>query len=83
MVVHTSDETEAAELLRAPSVDVVFVDSGVVGDAGSSVVGASLKNTRPRVPMMLIQNGSQVPPHLEEHVDVVTDESTFRRWGVG
>lgn len=41
------------------------------------MTGARLKNAYPRVPVVLIQNGSKAPPHFEEHVDVVIDESTL------
>ena len=81
VVVHAYDESEAVELLRASPVDVVCIDARAIGEGGSSVIGDSLKNTRPRVPVVLIQNGSQVPPHFEEHVDVVTDEATFSTMG--
>ena len=35
------------------------------------------KNASQHVPVVLVQTGSAVPKHFEEHVDVVIDESTF------
>ena len=81
VVVHASDETEAAELVRASPVDVVCIDSRAMGDGGSSVLGTRLRTAQPRVPVVLIQSGSKVPPRFEEQVDVVFDESTFSAMG--
>ena len=79
VVVHASDETEAIELLKAAQVAVVCIDSHTVDGAEGSVLGARLKNAQPRVPVVLIQAGSEAPPRFEEDVDVVIDESTFTK----
>jgi len=81
VVVHASDETEAVELLKASPVDVVCIDSRAMGDGGSSVLGTSLRDTQPRVRVVLIQSGGEVPPRFEEQVDVAIDESTFPTMG--
>jgi len=81
VVVHASDETEAVALLRASPMDVVCIDSRVMDEGGSSVIGTSLRNAQPRVPVVLIQSGKKVPPRFEEQVDVVIDESTFSTMG--
>lgn len=81
VVVHAPDETEAVELLKAAPVAVVCIDSCMMAGAGRSPLGSRLKNAHPRVPVVLIQAGSEAPPHLWECVDVVIDESTFTKMG--
>jgi DNA-binding NarL/FixJ family response regulator len=82
VVVHASDETEAVELLKGSRVEVICIDSRAFVEAGRSAIGASLKNTDPHVPVVLmVQTGSKTPPHCEEHVDVIIDESTFAAMG--
>jgi DNA-binding NtrC family response regulator len=81
VVVHAINEQEARVLLQACPVDVVCIDSQLMTEVGSSEIGAELKNTRPHVPVVLVQTGNGMPPHFEEHVDVVIDESTFRSAG--
>jgi DNA-binding NtrC family response regulator len=76
-VVHAIDAGEALALLKACSVDVVCIDSQVMSKAGSSVIGAGLRDTRRHVPVVLVQTGGDVPEHFEEHVDVVIDASSF------
>src|SRR5215471_15923475 len=77
VVVHAIDAGEALALLKACPVDVVCIDSRVMSKAGSSVIGAGLKEAHRHVPVVLVQTGGDVPEHFEEHVDVVVDASTF------
>jgi response regulator RpfG family c-di-GMP phosphodiesterase len=81
VVIHAADEREAVELLKKCQVDVVCIDSQLMGKAGASLIGASLETADPHVPVVLIQSGSKAPPNFEEHVDVVIDESTFSAIG--
>jgi len=81
VVIHAADEAEAAHLLKASSVDMVCIDSGVMTERGSSAIRDSLKNAHTHVPIVLIQSSSEIPPHFEERVDVVIDEPTFSTLG--
>jgi DNA-binding NtrC family response regulator len=81
LVVHASDEREASALLKACPVDVICIDSRIMTESGSSEIAAGLKNALQHVPVVLVQTGSDVLEHFEEHVDVVIDESTFSTVG--
>jgi len=81
VVVHARDEQEAFALLRACRVDVVCIDSELMAETGSSVIGAGLKEAHPHVPVVLVQTGKDVPEHFEKQVDVVIDQSTFAAVG--
>jgi DNA-binding NtrC family response regulator len=81
VVVHARDEQEAFALLRACPVGVVCIDSELMAEAGSSVIGAGLKEAHPHGPVVLVQTGKDLPEHFEEHVDVVIDQSTFAAVG--
>ena len=81
VVVHGSGEIEAVELLKAAPVAVVCIDSDTMDGAGCSALGSRLRNAHPRVPVVLVQAGSEAPPYFRECVDVVIDESTFSAMG--
>jgi hypothetical protein len=51
-----------------------------MAESGAEIT-AGLKDASPHVPVVLVQTGSSVPVHFEEHVDVVIDESTFSTVG--
>jgi hypothetical protein len=76
VVMYACDETQAAELLKSHPVDVVCVDSHSLNRVGSAL-GASIKNVKPRVPLILICDKDTTPGTLGEHVDIVMDEPDF------
>ena len=77
LVVQAADEQEASTLLRTCPVDVICINSQVMNESGGSEIAMGVNAASQHVPVVLVQTGSAVPKHFEEHVDVVIDESTF------
>ena len=76
VVMYACDETQAAALLKTHPVDIVCVDSYSLNSVGSAL-GASIKNVKPRVPLILICDKDTTTGTLGEHVDIVMDEPDF------
>ncbi len=80
--VRLSNPAEAIELLRTVLPHAVCIDCEAMQEPDSEAIGKRLKVAGPHTPLVLIQkNGDLLPPHFEEHADVVMDETSFLNFG--